>query len=156
MNIDLNITGGISVNREYYIDKGFELYAIMVASDKYKQGIDIMYPSGHKQSKSDNQPAVYILTDRDGKLLKIGETQNLTSSFHQGYRCISNSTNDKIREHVKNVENIWVYVLPMPIVTSKVLGYKCNTSFVKGLEYNLLHEFVEKVGNLPELNAAKI
>ena len=34
----------------------------------------------------------------------------------------------------------------MPIVTSKVLGYKCNTSFVKGLEYNLLHEFVEKVG----------
>ena len=36
-----------------------------------------MYPSN--PIKSDNQPAVYILTDRDGKLLKIGETQNLIS-----------------------------------------------------------------------------
>ena len=142
------------MNREYYEEKGFKLYAIMIASDKYKQGIEIMYPSN--PIKSDNQPAVYILTDRNGKVLKIGETQNLTSRFHKGYRCISNSTNDKIREHVKDVENIWVYVLPMPIVTEKVLGFKCETSYVKGLEKNLLHEFVEKMGNLPELNAAKI
>ena len=142
------------MNREYYEEKGFKLYAIMIASDKYKQGIEIMYPSN--PIKSDNQPAVYILTDRNGKVLKIGETQNLTSRFHKGYRCISNSTNDKIREHVKDVENIWVYVLPMPIVTEKVLGFKCETSYVKGLEKNLLHEFVEKMDNLPELNAAKI
>jgi len=135
---------------------GFELYASMIPSDKYKQGIDIMYPSGHKQPKSDNQPAVYILTNREGKLLKIGETQNLTSRFHSGYRCISNSTNNKIREHVKDVENVWVYVLTLPIVTEKVLGYKCETSYAKGLEKNLLNEFVEKMGNLPELNAAKI
>ena len=142
------------MDREYYKEKGFKLYAIMIASDKYKQGIEIMYPSN--PIKSDNQPAVYILTDRNGKVLKIGETQNLTSRFHKGYRCISNSTNDKIREHVKDVENIWVYVLPMPIVTEKVLGFKCETSYVKGLEKNLLHEFVEKMDNLPELNAAKI
>jgi hypothetical protein len=144
------------LDREHYIDQGFGLYAIMIASDKYTQGIDIMYPSGHKQSKSDNQPAVYILTDRDGKVLKIGETQNLTSRFHKGYRCISNSTNDKIREHVRSVENVWVYVLTMPIVTEKVLGFKCETSYVKGLEKNLLNEYVEKMGWLPELNAAKI
>tara|TARA_Y100000310_G_scaffold310438_1_gene355684 strand:- start:10 stop:465 length:456 start_codon:yes stop_codon:yes gene_type:complete len=143
-----------AIGREYYVEKGFELYAIMVPSDKYKRGIEIMYPSN--PIKSDNQPAVYILTDRDGKVLKIGETQNLTSRFHKGYRCISNSTNDKIREHVKMVENIWVYVIPLPIVTEKVLGFKCNTSYAKGLEYNLLHEFIEKMGNLPELNAAKI
>ena len=142
------------MDREYYTKKGFELYAIMTPSDKYAQGIEIMYPSN--PIKSDNQPAVYILTDRNGKVLKIGETQNLTSRFHKGYRCISNSTNDKIREHVKDVENIWVYVLPMPIVTEKVLGFKCETSYVKGLEKNLLHEFVEKMDNLPELNAAKI
>ena len=141
------------LDREYYLEKGFKLYAIMIPSDKYTQGIEIMYPSN--PIKSDNQPAVYILTNREGKLLKIGETQNLTSRFHKGYRCISNSTNDKIREHVKDVENVWVYVLTMPIVTEKVLGYKCNTSFVKGLEYNLLHEFKEKIGNLPKLNADK-
>ena len=142
------------MNRDYYIDKGFGLYAIMIASDKYTQGIEIMYPS--KPIKSDNQPAVYILTNREGKLLKIGETQNLTSRFHKGYRCISNSTNNKIREHVKDVENVWVYILPMRIEFQRVLGFKCETSYVKGLEKNLLNEFVEKVGKLPELNAAKI
>ena len=141
------------MDREYYLEKGFKLYAIMIPSDKYTQGIEIMYPSN--PIKSDNQPAVYILTNREGKLLKIGETQNLTSRFHSGYRCISNTTNNKIRKHVKDVENVWVYVLTMPIVTEKVLGYKCNTSFVKGLEYNLLHEFKEKIGNLPKLNADK-
>lgn len=143
------------MNREFYNDKGFELYAIMISSDKYTQGIDIMYPSGHKQSKSDNQPAVYILTNRKGKVLKIGETQNLTSRFHKGYRCVSNSTNNKIREHVKDVENVWVYILPLPIVTEKVLGFKCETSYVKGLEYNLLVDYQKRMKKLPKLNAIK-
>ena len=141
------------MNREYYLEKGFKQYAIMIPSDQYKQGIEIMYPSN--PMKSDNQPAVYILTNREGKVLKIGETQNLTSRFYKGYRCVSNTTNDKIREHIKNVENIWVYVLPMPIRTEKVLGFKCETSYVKGLEYNLLKEYEEKIGKLPELNVMK-
>jgi hypothetical protein len=141
------------MDREYYLEKGFKQYAIMIPSDKYKQGIEIMYPSN--PMKSDNQPAVYILTNREGKILKIGETQNLTSRFYKGYRCVSNTTNDKIREHIKTVQNIWVYVLPMPIVTEKVLGFKCETSFVKGLEYNLLKEYEEKIGKLPELNVMK-
>jgi len=138
------------MDREYYKEKGFKLYAIMVARDKYKQGIEIMYPSN--PIKSDNQPAVYILTDKDGKLLKIGETQNLTSRFYKGYRCISNTTNDRIREHIRSVENIWVYILPMPIVTEKILGYKCDTSYVKGLEYNLLKEYKDNYNKVPPLN----
>tara|TARA_R110000851_G_C12746146_1_gene531493 strand:+ start:110 stop:538 length:429 start_codon:yes stop_codon:yes gene_type:complete len=141
------------MDREYYIKKGFGLYAIMIASDKYTQGIEIMYPS--KPIKSDNQPAVYILTNREGKLLKIGETQNLTSRFHQGYRCISNSTNNKIRDHVKDVENVWVYILPMRIEFQKVLGFKCETSYAKGLEQNLLVDYKKQIGILPELNAIK-
>ena len=40
-------------------------------------------------------------------------------------------------------------------LTEKVLDYKCDTSFVKGLEYNLLHEFEEQIGKLPELNVMK-
>ena len=141
------------MNRQYYLEKGFKQYAIMIPSDKYKQGIEIMYPSN--PMKSDNQPAVYILTNREGKVLKIGETQNLTSRFYKGYRCVSNTTNDKIREHIKNVENIWVYVLPMPIRTEKVLGFKCETSYVKGLEWCLLKEFEEKTSKLPDLNVMK-
>jgi hypothetical protein len=138
------------MDKEYYIDKGFELYAFMIPSDKYTQGIEIMYPSN--PIKSDNQPAVYILTDVHGKLLKIGETQNLTSRFYRGYRCISNTTNDRIRQHIKDVDNIWVYVLPLPIVKEKILGYKCETSYVKGLEYNLLKEYKDKNGAVPPLN----
>ena len=137
-------------NKNYYIDKGFGLYAVMTASDKYVQGIDILYPSN--PTKSDNQPAVYILTDRTGKLLKIGETQNLTSRFYKAYRCISNTTNDRIRKFIKEQEDIWVYVLPLPIVTEKVLGYKCETSYVKGLEYNLLKEYKDTYGEVPMLN----
>ena len=138
------------MNREYYLEKGFSLYAIMVASDKYKQGIEIMYPSN--PIKSDNQPAVYILTDRDGKLLKIGETQNLTSRFFKGYKCVTNTTNDRIREHIRTVEDLWVYVLPMPIIKEKVLGFKCETSYSKGLEYNLLKEYKDDNGGVPPLN----
>ena len=143
------------MNRDYYIDKGFELYAIMIPSDKYAQGIDIMYPSGHKHSASDNQPAVYFFANEEGQVLKHGETQDLSGRFRYGYRTKVNTTNNKIREYVKTVENIWVYVYPMPIITKKVLGFKCETSYAKGLEYNLLNEFEEKMGRLPILNDMK-
>jgi len=138
------------INKEYYTTKGFELYAIMTPSDKYTQGIEIMYPSN--PIKSDNQPAVYILTNRQGKLMKIGETQNLTSRFYKGYKCVTNTTNDRIREHIRTKEDLWVYVLPMPIIKEKVLGFKCETSYSKGLEYNLLKEYKEKYECVPELN----
>jgi hypothetical protein len=135
---------------KYYLDKGFVPYAIMKPSNKYKQGIEIWYPSN--PIKSEKQPAVYVLSSPDGTVLKIGETQNLTSRFHRGYRCITNSTNNKIRTHVKEVESIHVHVFTLPIVTDKVLGYKCETSYVKGLEWNLLDEFKRINGILPELN----
>ena len=138
------------MNKETYIKMGFELYACMIKSSKYTQGIELMYPSN--PIKSDNQPGVYVMTNVKGELLKIGETQNLTQRFHKGYRCISNITNNRIRQHIKDVESIWVYVLPMPIVTNKILGYKCETSYVKGLEHNLLKEYKNEHGNVPPLN----
>jgi hypothetical protein len=45
-----------------------------------------------------------------------------------------------------------VYILPLPIVKEKILGYKCETSFVKGLEYNMLKEYKDKIGEVPPLN----
>ena len=143
------------MNREHYLEKGFKQYAIMIPSDKYAQGIDILYPSGHKHSASDNQPAVYFFANEEGQVLKHGETQDLSGRFRYGYRTKVNTTNNKIREYVKTVENIWVYVYPMPIITKKVLGFKCQTSYAKGLEYNLLNEFEEKMGRLPILNDMK-
>jgi hypothetical protein len=138
------------MNREHYLEKGFNLYGIMTPSDKYAQGIEIMYPSN--PIKSDNQPAVYILTNREGKLLKIGETQNLTSRFYKGYKCVVNTTNDRIRKHVRSVEDIWIYVFTLPIETKKILGYKCETSYVKGLEWCLLKDYKIKNGGVPPLN----
>jgi hypothetical protein len=40
----------------------------------------------------------------------------------------------------------------MPIIKEKVLGFKCETSYSKGLEYNLLKEYKEKFNSVPELN----
>ena len=96
--------------------------------------------------------AVYVLMNAAGKLLKVGETQNLTSRFHKGYRCISNTTNDRIRTHVKEVESILVYVLPMSIVKSKILGFQCETSYTKGLEHHLLTEYKDHHNAVPPLN----
>ena len=138
------------MNRKYYLAKGFTDYAIMSKSDKYTQGIEIWYPS--MPIKSENQPAVYILTNKEGIVLKIGETQNLTSRFRKGYRCITNITNNRIREHIRTVEDIYVYVYMLPIEKKKILGYKCETSYVKGLEYNLLKEYKDKTGVVPSLN----
>ena len=135
---------------KYYTDKGFQPYAIMKPSDKYKQGIELWYPSN--PIKSNNQPAVYILANPDGIILKIGETQNLTSRFHRGYRCIVNSTNNKVRQHIKDIESIHVYVYTLPIRNESVLGYNCETSYVKGLEWNLLDEFKKLNNRLPKLN----
>ena len=85
-------------------------------------------------------------------MLKNGETQNLTSRFYKGYKCVVNTTNDRIREHVRTIEDIWIYVFTLPIETKKILGFKCETSFVKGLEYNLLKEYKDKNGGVPPLN----
>ena len=45
-----------------------------------------------------------------------------------------------------------IYVLPLPIETKKVLGYKCETSFAKGLEHNLLTEYKDIMEEVPLLN----
>ena len=138
------------MNKETYVNMGFELYACMIKSSKYTQGIELMYPSN--PIKSDNQPGVYVMTNDKGELLKIGETQNLTQRFHKGYRCISNTTNDRIRNHIKEVESIHVYILPMPIVKAKILGFQCETSYTKGLEHHLLTEYKDHHDAVPPLN----
>ena len=139
------------MDRKFFIEMGFKPYAIMMPSDKYTQGIDLWYPS--KPIKDENQPAVYILTKRTGEVLKIGETQNLHSRFYRNYRLVSNTTNNRIREHVREVEDVYVYVLTMPVKTTKIGKYTCTTSFAKGLEHCLLEEYKEKVGELPSLNS---
>jgi len=40
----------------------------------------------------------------------------------------------------------------MPIVKEKILGFKCETSYVKGLEYHLLKEYKDTNGGVPPLN----
>jgi hypothetical protein len=135
---------------KYYLDLGFQAYAIMTPSGKYTQGIDIWYPSN--PIKSDKVSAVYVLANRDGHVLKIGETDNLTSRFYRGYRCISNSTNNRIREHVREVENIYVYVFLLPKVKDKILGFPCETSYAEGLEKQLLLQYKKHSEKVPDLN----
>ena len=48
--------------------------------------------------------------------------------------------------------DIWVYVFTLPIETDKILGFKCETSYVKGLECCLLKDYKIKNGGVPPLN----
>jgi hypothetical protein len=140
-----------------YIEKGFELYCKMIPSDKYTQGIDIVFVHNHEQKivveiDKGDAPGVYILTNKSGYVLKIGQSANLKSRLHSQYKCIVNSTNVRIRNHIKEKEDIYVYILPLPYERKTVLGYNLRTSYAKDLEAKLLIDYKKKEGKLPILN----
>ena len=132
-----------------YIDNGFELYCKMIPSDKYTQGIDIGFVV--EIDKGDTA-GVYILANKSGHVLKIGQSFNLKNRLYRQYKCIVNITNVRIRDYVKEKEDIYVYILPLPYERKKVLGYELRTSYAKALEEKLLIDYRKKEGQLPILN----
>lgn len=137
---------------EFYTDKGFQEYGTMEPSEKYARGIDFRYPEN--RIVGEGIPSVYLLVNSESEVLKIGETQNLNGRM-MAYRHIRNTTNDRIRAHVKTVGDLKVYVFQMKLHSYEVLGYNCKTSYTKGLESALLEEWIEENNNLPLLNACK-
>jgi len=138
-----------------YIDKGFTPYCKMYTSQKYTQGIDVVAWNpydGIPCTIQDVGPGVYILSNAIGHILKIGQSANLKSRLHSQYKCIVNSTNVRIRNHIKEKEDIYVYILPLPYERKTVLGYNLRTSYAKDLEAKLLIDYKKKEGKLPILN----
>ena len=140
---------------ETYIEKGFEPYCKMIPSDKYTQGIDIEWTDNPfidgDRDKGDSS-GVYILANKCGQVLKIGQSFNLKNRLYSQYKCIVNSTNVRIRNHIKEKEDIYVYILPLAYERKTVLGYNLRTSYAKDLEAKLLIDYKKKEGKLPILN----
>ena len=91
------------------------------------------------------------------EILKIGQSTNLYNRFNRMYKCVTNTTNNKIRDHIKNTEIIWAYALPMKKIHSKYTNshttWKLTTSFAPSLEKLLLKEYKESYGQVPILNS---
>ena len=141
------------MNIKYYTDKGFNFLCELEPSDMYVQGIALKCVRKIKDNRDlYSQPGVYILANRQGEVLKIGQTSNMFNRIYTQYKCVNNSTNRRIREHIKTVEPVDVFVYMLPKKEATILGHKVYTSFASGLEHQLLKEYKTTTKKLPILN----
>ena len=141
------------MNIKYYIDKGYDFFCDIERSDKYVQGVT---PVGTNLTKEHRErfrhPGVYIFTNKQGGILKIGQTSNIFDRINIQYKCVSNTTNNRIREHIRQVESVSVYIYLTPEQEAVILGHTVFTSYAVGLERELLKEYVQVTKTLPALN----
>jgi virulence-associated protein VapD len=147
------------MNINYYTKygKGFQLLCELQPSDRYKQGIELKDVRLLKDNRElYSQPGVYILANTKGEVLKIGQTSNMFNRIYTQYKCVSNATNHRIRDYIKSVESVLVYVFMLPKKKTRIpLGlnrYTVYTSFAGGFEHALLKEFKDTTKALPKLN----
>ncbi len=141
------------MNIKYYTDKGFEFLCDLHPSDRYTQGIALKEVRLIKDNREHySQPGVYILANSRGEVLKIGQTSNMFNRIYTQYKCVSNVTNRRIRNYIKEVEDVTVYIYLTPRKKSKVLGHTVYTSYAMGLEHALLKEYKTATKILPKLN----
>ena len=118
---------------------------------KYKKGVDIDYVHGRKAKKTHG---IYILRDAHD-IVKIGCTRCLDSRFHTMYRHVQNTTNDRIRQYVKDGNDLSIYVYEVPTYEEDVLGISVRYSPVDDLERKILTEYKDRYGVLPILNVIR-
>ena len=129
----------------------FELYGTIYASNEYKRGVDIEYVHGRKERRTHG---IYIL--RDGNdIVKIGNTRCLDNRFHIQYRHVRNTTNDRIREYVKDGNNLAIYIYEVPTYEEEVLDISVRYSPVDDLERKILTEYKDRYDTLPILNVLR-
>ena len=130
--------------------KDLRYYGRMQKSDKYTQGIDI--DQFATKTEPYTGPAVYFLIDNQGRIVKIGQTANLHNRMFRQYKCVTNATNNRIREHVRSVSSLSVHYIPLKQHSIDRFGYELKTSYSSALEYALLKEYKKSYDRLPELN----
>ena len=144
-------------NIKYWIEKkDFQYYGDMVVSDRLKQGVDVNVadPALDQYLRSNSIAGVYIIADsKTGEVLKVGQSANIRHRIQTQYKCISNSTNNFIRENIKErfkCVSFFVYLIPNREVV--LMGYKFKTNLQKGLEEAILHDYYNEYKTIPELN----
>lgn len=144
-------------NIKYWTDnKDFQEYGDMVVSDRLKQGVDIEVtnPALDQYLRSSNIAGVYIITDSaTGEVLKVGQSANLRHRIQTQYKCVSNSTNNFIRENIKErFKRVSFFIYLIPNREVELIGYKFKTNLQKGLEEAILHDYYNEYKTIPELN----
>ena len=137
-------------------EKGFTYYANMFVSDRLVQGVDVEVHDKEldKELRKNAKAGVYLIYDPDSNtVLKFGQSANVRHRILTQYKCISNSTNNFIRESIKERFNrvlFFIYLIPNAEV--ELIGYKFKTNLQKGLEEAILQDYYKQYGEVPELN----
>ena len=139
---------------DHWIEKGFVHYADMFVSDRLTQGVDVDFKDEALAyyTRKNKRAAVYIIV-KDGKVLKFGQSANIFQRVFTNYKCVSNSTNNFIREHIKTrLKRVSFFVYLIPNEDIELIGYKFRTNLQKGLEEAILKEYYDEYQTIPELN----
>ena len=144
-------------NIKYWTEnKDFQEYGDMVVSDRLTQGVDVEVTdlALDQYLRISNTAGVYIIADKEtGEVLKFGQSANLRHRIQTQYKCVSNSTNNFIRENIKErFKRVSFFVYLIPNREVELIGYKFKTNLQKGLEEAILHDYYNEYKTIPELN----
>jgi len=130
---------------------GFKKAGYIITSEKYKQGVATTFTLNKKDWK---KPGVYMFVSPDEKILKFGESRSLAHRLGVQYVSITNQTNNRIREAIKNKYNqITFYFAETPMVNYKMGEFELEGSLQRELEEACIKKYKElNNGDLPELN----
>jgi hypothetical protein len=136
---------------KYWQEKGFEKIACICTSDRLKQGVDVEFTI--KKQDWNKHPGVYLICSLEGEVLKIGQSANLYHRINTQYKCVSNLGNNRIRAEIKDkYDKVLIYALKTPKEKFSLLNYSFYINYQKGLEEAMLHDYYNKVGDVPALN----
>ena len=131
----------------------FEEYGKIVECDHLKQGVTVNYKNGRHPK---NTNGVYILTDKDDNVVKIGNSKCIRQRFDILYKHVRNTTNDKIRAYVKEESELKVWVYVTEVIRRQVLDEWIAYTPVYGLERHVIDTYIEAhQGQLPYLNSGR-
>tara|TARA_R110000868_G_scaffold196355_2_gene442232 strand:+ start:988 stop:1437 length:450 start_codon:yes stop_codon:yes gene_type:complete len=143
-------------NIKYWQKKGFIRYAEIFVSDRLLQGVDVNIFDKKLDNKlrKHKKAGVYLLVDpTTEEVLKVGQSADIRHRINTQYKCISNSTNNFIREEIKKRwSRIEFFVYLVPNKKIELIGHTFKTNFQKGLEEAILAEYHETYHEIPQLN----
>ena len=131
----------------------FMEYGRIEPSNEYKQGVTVRYKT-ERYPKNTN--GVYILTDEDDIVVKIGNSKCIRKRFDILYKHVRNTTNDKIRAYVREESDLKVWVYKVDTILHTVLGYPVEYTPIYGLERHVIYAYEDEYRQLPELNACRM
>ena len=134
----------------HWLEEGFIQAGTFFISDKYTQGVDVEFIVDRKDWYI---PGVYIFADKQGSVLKIGESGKLADRMFNQYKCIDNVTNNRIRESLKaDYKKVNFFFFPVPQATETIMNREITGAFHKQLEEQLLKEYWKNINKLPVWN----